>query len=155
MKIYIVTKGDYSNYHIVATFLDKSKAEKFVDFMDKITKGFYDTKHQIEEYDILENGEDYVSYNSDEWVEATYKSNTKETSIELEYFGWERKEIQFYEDYYELKVVLPLSSKNILQSKKIMQDWVAEIEYELKNTFNGDLKAFEKNYKEQQKNMPF
>lgn len=33
MEIYIVTAGEYSSYHIIATFLDKDKAQRLKDFI--------------------------------------------------------------------------------------------------------------------------
>jgi hypothetical protein len=44
MKVYIVTAGSYSDYHIKRIFLDKSKAEHYA-------KGVYDV-NEIEEYEI-------------------------------------------------------------------------------------------------------
>ena len=50
MKIYIVTRGEYSDYGILAAFLDKAKAEQFV---EKYNRGVnYDPdKAEIEEYE--------------------------------------------------------------------------------------------------------
>lgn len=49
MKIYVVTKGSYSDYHIVAATLDKEKAEK-------IAKRFSDNYDEcdVEEYEDSE-----------------------------------------------------------------------------------------------------
>lgn len=49
MKIYIVTCGEYSDYGILAAFLDKSKAESFVEKYNR-PDGCYD-KAEIEEYE--------------------------------------------------------------------------------------------------------
>ena len=50
MTIYIVTAGEYSDYGILAAFLDKTKAEQFV---ERYNRGVnYDSdKAEIEEYE--------------------------------------------------------------------------------------------------------
>lgn len=48
MKVYILTKGEYSNYHIVAVFSTKEKAEECkILFTDE-----YTDRIEIEEYEI-------------------------------------------------------------------------------------------------------
>lgn len=48
-KVYIITQGEYSDYHIVAVFNIKEDAEKFVNYMsDK----YHGDPYEIEEYDI-------------------------------------------------------------------------------------------------------
>lgn len=49
-KIYVVTQGDYSDYHIIACFTDKEKAE----LCAKIYSDYYD-EAGVEEYDIKDN----------------------------------------------------------------------------------------------------
>lgn len=49
MKIYIVTCGEYSDYGILAAFLDKTKAEAFVEKYNR-PDGYYD-RAEIEEYE--------------------------------------------------------------------------------------------------------
>lgn len=49
MKIYIVTAGEYSDYGILAAFLDKTKAEQFVEKYNR-PDGYYD-RAEIEEYE--------------------------------------------------------------------------------------------------------
>lgn len=49
MKIYIVTCGEYSDYYVLAAFLDKSKAESFVKKYNR-PDGYYD-RAEIEEYE--------------------------------------------------------------------------------------------------------
>lgn len=48
MKVYIVTQGSYSDYHIKAVFNIKSDAEIYVNIMGKQ----WDGEHIIEEWDI-------------------------------------------------------------------------------------------------------
>ena len=45
-KIYIVTSGEYSDYHICAVFSNKEKAEEYVQY--------HGTEHSVEEYCIDE-----------------------------------------------------------------------------------------------------
>ena len=57
MKVYVVTSGTYSDYHIVAAFDDKQKAEVFCaayndNCMEHRT---WDDPYYIEEYDTEEN----------------------------------------------------------------------------------------------------
>lgn len=49
MKIYVITKGEYSDYHICAATTDKDRAE----FLRKMasTTGIYGKEARIEEYD--------------------------------------------------------------------------------------------------------
>ncbi len=60
-KVYIVTTGEYSDYHIVAAFSKKEKAEQFLEFIEANKKYVYD-RYRIEELvldktgDLLERG---------------------------------------------------------------------------------------------------
>lgn len=49
MKIYIVTCGEYSDYCVLAAFLDKSKAEVFVQKYNHMVQQYDEAK--IEEYE--------------------------------------------------------------------------------------------------------
>jgi hypothetical protein len=52
MKVYVITKGDYSDYHICAVATDSDKAEKLAEaFGDRFGKAF------VEEYDTEEHAE--------------------------------------------------------------------------------------------------
>lgn len=48
MKVYIVTNGSYSDYHIVKVFTDKAKAD---DFAKRATTSGYDQDYDVEEFD--------------------------------------------------------------------------------------------------------
>ena len=54
MKVYIVTRGSYSDYHIEAVFLSKEKAEYYVKYN---SGSYYDTPY-IEEYDTEDENYD-------------------------------------------------------------------------------------------------
>lgn len=71
MKIYIVTSGEYSDYGILAAFLDKSKAEAFA---QKYNRGVdYDPdRAEIEEY---EEGMPF-DFNSNDIYEVLFHEGT-------------------------------------------------------------------------------
>lgn len=53
MKIYVITKGDYSDYHICAVATEKQKAE----LLQKLySENCYGGEAEIEEYDTSSNG---------------------------------------------------------------------------------------------------
>lgn len=51
-KVYIVTAGSYSDYHILGAFLDKDKAERYVEIHDN-NRTYYDWLN-VEEYNLLD-----------------------------------------------------------------------------------------------------
>ena len=154
MKIYVVTQGEYSDYHIVATFVNEDVANDFAKIMNSKIKG-YSQDYSVEPHDILSTINEYKP--NTEYLEISYRSDTKEIDYENKFnryedYEEERKTIYFYsEGFYIAIMKQPLTVKNLLGAEKIMGEWVAQIEYELQNTFNGDLKAYEKYYK----NAPF
>lgn len=50
MKHYVVTRGEYSDYHIIAVCADKANAEKIAERIDRESCNEYD-KCDIEEYE--------------------------------------------------------------------------------------------------------
>ena len=153
MKIYVVTQGEYSDYHIVTTFLDKKIANDFIKKMGSKING-YSSEYIVEEYEILSTIDEYKPKN--ECLKVTYRSDTKKIDYANKFDGyneWEKnKTIYFYEEGFYIAIMrTPLTIKNVLCAEKTMSEWVAQIEYELQNTFDGDFKSFEKHYK----NLPF
>ena len=57
MRVYVVTQGEYSAYHIVGVTLDRAKAERWMELYNA-EKGEYDYDAQIEEYETDEFGTD-------------------------------------------------------------------------------------------------
>ena len=49
MKVYVITKGCYSDYHIVGVSLDKKKAKKIAEAVSEEPRGLH--KACVEEYD--------------------------------------------------------------------------------------------------------
>lgn len=69
MKVYIVTNGEYSDYHIVKVFLDKAMAD---DFAERATTSGYGNDYKVEVYDTEEDANNNlltfrVSYFKDVW----------------------------------------------------------------------------------------
>lgn len=63
MKVYVITSGDYSDYHICAVTLDKEKAEKYAEHIDT---GYQDVN--VEEYDT-DHIDTYMKYGKSFHVE--------------------------------------------------------------------------------------
>lgn len=63
MKVYIITQGEYSDYHICGVFTDNKKAQKVVDHLNSLGADaeWYSTA-RIEEFDtdIWESSDDTV-----------------------------------------------------------------------------------------------
>lgn len=57
MIVYLVTHGDYSAYEIVNVFLDKQKAENFVEHCNQNPKHnfCFDSDYRVEEYSISDD----------------------------------------------------------------------------------------------------
>ena len=51
MKVYLVTQGSYSDYHIDSVFLDRALAEERVEKMGRVEPYSYDAA-EIEEWDV-------------------------------------------------------------------------------------------------------
>ena len=52
-KVYVVTQGEYSDYHIAAVFTNKDDAVHFcAAYNDKEVKEWYDDPLEIEEYEV-------------------------------------------------------------------------------------------------------
>lgn len=146
MKIFIITKGEYSDYHIVTTFIDEKKAYDFVNSMNKrFTR--YSEEYMVEEYDVLEEIDEYKP--NDVFFDITYDSRDKEIRFSTDYWeNFNNKKIYFYDGFFIASLGTKMTVNNVVNYEKIMKDWIIEIEYELQNVFNGDLKLFEKYWKE-------
>lgn len=94
-KIYIITSGEYSDYHIVAVFKDKKKAEFYAEMQEKLhpyeyyyvdEREFYDDNvtmnEKIVKYyyavigrgdgDIFDEGEEYQIYTKDVVIDKDF-----------------------------------------------------------------------------------
>lgn len=59
-NVYIITQGEYSDYHIVTVFDDKDKAEAFVEAYNKHKRSEYEDDYCVETYKL--NSIDIRSY---------------------------------------------------------------------------------------------
>ena len=57
MKVYVVTAGEYSDYHICKIFLDKEKAEKYVALENEINEYLCD-QCWVDEWDTSDDSVD-------------------------------------------------------------------------------------------------
>lgn len=68
MKVYVITKGCYSGYHIVGVCLDKKKAKKIAEAVSEEPRSLYEAR--VEEYDtdaFVAGFRYHVSYADDIW----------------------------------------------------------------------------------------
>ena len=113
MKIYVVTKGTYSDYHIIMATLDKNIAEK----MSKIHSDRFD-KAIVEEYD------DGIENNFPTFEVVSNKGKNEIRMVlfydaELEELG---KIVDCYNDYYYAYV----KAENEQRAEKIFYDLLTE-----------------------------
>lgn len=117
MKIYVVTEGEYSDYHICAVFDDKKKAELYCavreekDFLDNKCYVFGD-EYMIEEYDTDDidiEGTVYYGVRAVIYKDVNYRFNDYTTFISTSpiidsvietnrycRYGMERKDCKIY-----------------------------------------------------------
>lgn len=85
MKIYIVTSGEYSDYHIERVFLDKEKAETF---SKKATTDHYGENYVVEEFDTddemnMSRMPYHVKFYNGEWDVRYDQYATKNCDVNL------------------------------------------------------------------------
>lgn len=104
MKIYIVTEGQYSDYHIIGAFTDKAKAEECVDNYPE---------SEIEEY---EDGEYYKHPAS--WKSVSiYLDNTQEPYVHnwMLYEG----DTVAYSENYKPQYIFTVNTDSVSKAKAI------------------------------------
>lgn len=126
MKVYVVTEGDYSDYHIVGVTTDRETAEAYC----KISKGdWYEPK--VEEYDTkafadIRTVKPYRVIMEKDGTTTTEEEDglSYETAVEHQVFhikrwdrGWE---------YYEVVVL----AEDEQHARKIAADYIAEKKWE-------------------------
>lgn len=125
MKVYVITSGEYSDYHIDAIALDKNEAVEKCATLNALVRG--DDYCYIEEYDtedmkISMDGKTNMLFRirvlkNGGWEE--FKDGTpvvEQESIKTKYYG---------SKYIICRAVLPADTTNE-QAKKIMLDRIAE-----------------------------
>lgn len=140
MKVYVITQGCYSDYHICAVTLDKDKAER-LQKMYSAKDSYYSDNTEIEEYDTDDTGNAFTEKEKNSEVFSYYhaqiiygmkeheaslhindgmshyfsdKGVTYDEKIYDRYYYSRRKEI-----VYEIKI---RSDRSIDEVKKIAQD---------------------------------
>ena len=129
MTLYVVTEGEYSDYHIVGIYSTKEHAEK----VKKYYNGLYDYP-DIEEWeldkDIPENLEDVreyyrISYDEKQWRKGNW-SSTRFTKIgkDIKDCQWRMNDV--YPKYFIIDIPCD-RVKDEAHAIKIAQDKMAEI----------------------------
>lgn len=117
MKVYVITEGCYSNYHICGVALNEEKAEKIA----KLCHG------EVEEYDtqgwsqFLQGG---TAYNV--WVFGDGTTTVRLRSYFDENTKKEIKQVRDYNSHYVVSVI----ARDENHAKKIGTDLVAQYRYE-------------------------
>ena len=84
MKIYAITKGAYSDYHIIALTIDKNKAERLRDMYSgeydvAVIQEYDDGDIEISElhwhYDAYDDSIEKISRDSPDWSMGEYATN--------------------------------------------------------------------------------
>ena len=126
MTVYIVTDGEYSNYHIEEIFLDKDKAEYYCKFHTS-ENGAVQTYNTMDDYyEIDVKTIDYFD------IELTSKGVVKKCEAKtFEYIpGNENFEETFFETIWGHGFYGKIIANSEEQAIKIMQDkraqWLAE-----------------------------
>lgn len=95
MKIYVITKGEYSDYHICAVTESKEKAEMLREVFSR-NEYEYD-KAKIEEYDTENPDIEKILYPM--W-EIVFNGNGSVKSIDEVTYGVDRYREEIYDQYY-------------------------------------------------------
>ena len=159
MKVYVITQGAYSNYKILATTLNKELAQNICHTYNKNVRSNYveDDEYMLEEYELIENIEDFDITSLDIYFQVSYDSSNKEVKIDTSFYEYERDEIYINEGNkdYTYYITLKSNGKNLMGYEKIIAEKVAQIDYEIQTTFNGDVKKYVENWRSINKNSPF
>lgn len=113
-KVYVITQGDYSDYHICAVTLDKELAEKLCKVYSNLKYYPYFDPAQIEEYDLQQSMDD---------VRIMYRVEIDCGDIEVTEDRYENKEDVFGDKNYFTAYVLARDQEHAV---KIAQDRRAE-----------------------------
>lgn len=110
-KVYLVTSGEYSDYHVDAVFSTKEKAEEYID-----VKG---TDYSIEEYDVdIAIERKTVMYN-------VIFSELGEQEVKICYYG--KPDTVHWSDSYCKKYTFTISSDSVKKAIKIASERLMQI----------------------------
>lgn len=121
-KVYVITKGSYSDYHICMVTMDRNRAEKSKKLLDDEYE-----KANIEEYILDETKETgrvyYIEFRDDESVEVHIDEYENFKSFDL---------LPYIDDLFSDKIRIYVRAKDEDHALKIAQDehakWKAEKE---------------------------
>ena len=126
MKIYVITKGCYSDYHICAVTTNRKKANKLSKIMsDRYDDAEIETYESDEYVDLIDRG--FCAYLVD-FVDGIYTIShvSKVDDHEsIEYIAWNRITPRMNKKEYYVYV----RAKDEEHAKKIAQDLMAEYKY--------------------------
>ena len=131
MKVYAVTSGDYSDYHIVAITDDKEKAEALADLINKQDKYGYDDAC-VEEYDtkdvdiaVANPNRKYFRVNScaiDNWIIRCFEFSLDDYLQYKDHSNYFTQKSDHFYDYWNFYCF----ARNQDQAIKKATDWVAK-----------------------------
>lgn len=132
MKIYVITQGEYSDYHIVGVAIDKEKAKRIAevnsDSWYEATINEYDTDSFDE---VIENGRMYhVTKHATGKIRASIVEKWQLKDLEEDEIGKVTRERGTYwggETYNDLDILI--RAKNVDHAIKIASEKFAEYEY--------------------------
>lgn len=111
MKIYVVTDGGYSYYHIEAVFLSKKEAELYV----AVRQG------QVEEYETADGN---IKIDKDDCVGYFYETDASGTQLHPR---WNYPMLKSKGVIKDLSLGIWLPEDNFEKAKKIYQDKLAQL----------------------------
>jgi hypothetical protein len=124
MKIYIVTAGEYSDYHIVRVFLDKEKAERYI----SLCGNHYD-EPVIEEYETDDDSiieeinfirAEFIKTKNESKVNIQIKkSNTLDDNEEKINGNW----FWYYETLNQKQLIIERVLKNGYDEKRLKEKY--------------------------------
>lgn len=127
MTVYVITKGEYSGYHICGVADTPEKAKRMVEFYsDKYEKANIETFDTNELADVFDKGYNLYS--------CKFSENGEDVNISLIINGWDRDHltpsvrkwgIKNGKQFYYCDVV----AKDEEHAKKILRDKFAEYRY--------------------------
>lgn len=118
MKVYIVTSGDYSDYHIDRVFSTRERAREFVDHMGAC--------YEIEEYDLDEETPRGVFG----YRVSIYEDHTEVELTDPAYDTYMRKDSLRWEERFLPHMIFVVEAKDAPHAVKIASERLARIKAE-------------------------
>ena len=133
MKVYVITSGEYSDYHIVRVFAEKENAQKYIALMNK-GRCIYSDDYYLEEYETDDDNftcpETPIECRQFYIRDGKIWSEDDDTTF---VFG---NEIKLLKEHGTCdRVLIPkdrIKDKDENQIKKIVEDKYIELEYKRK-----------------------